>query len=136
MNRNIIFPFAGFAVCIVVLLICGLISSLLPQRSELRDGNQPFSVPMIDPAGRDPERDLTNSQTNLNNSKANLNNAQVEKILAEAKAIAAQSDYADPLYLHKEISGMTADAFNRGSMFIAGCIGVFVILFVIFRYGK
>ena len=99
--------------------------------SDLRDGTQEFSVPMIDPGGRDPERDLMNSESNLNNSKANVNNATVEKILAEATAIVAQSKYDDPLYIHREINLESAGAFNQGMMFIVGCIVLFVIGFVI-----
>lgn len=99
--------------------------------NELRSGYNEQFVPMVDPAGRDPERDLTYSQANRNNSEANLHNAQAVKELAIATAIIRQSEYDDPLYMPKEVSSMTTDAFTRGMLLVVGAIFVFVIVFVV-----
>ena len=86
---------------------------------------------MVDPGGRDPEKDLIFSEANRKNSEANLNNADAVKTLAEATAIINQSQYDDPLYVHKEITAETQGAFTNGMLFVVGAIFVFVVFFVI-----
>lgn len=115
---------------ITLITFCGALG-LFSARNDVRDGYNEYSVPMVDPSGRDPKTDLLYGQTNVLNSQANLNNAQAQKYLAEATAIVAQSVYDDPLYVHKQINAETAGAFNRGMMFVVFGIFLFVAGFVV-----
>lgn len=130
------FAFAPWRMAGTVLLIilaffgCNLLGFV--GGSNLRPGYNDQFVPMMDPGGRDPERDLTNSTTNLNNSEANLNNAKAVKELAVATSVIMYAEYDDPLYVHKEITGETNSAFANGMLFVVGAIFVFVVLFVVF----
>jgi hypothetical protein len=120
---------AGTVLLIILAFFgCSLVSMV--SGHELTEGYNDHFVPMVDPSGLNPERDLTFSQANLNNSEANLNNAEAAKSLAQATAIIQQSTYDDPLYVHKEITSETNSAFVNGMLYVVGAIFVFVVLFV------
>ena len=101
-------------VLLIILAFFGCSLMGLVGSNDLRDGYNDQFVPMVDPAGRDPEKDLTFSQANKNNSEANLNNAKAVEHLAIATSIIRQSEYNDPLYVPKRLRTCRAMPSRKG----------------------
>lgn len=79
----------GFLLLIVACLVLVFPAYFMPRANPVKPSEA--GIGMVQPAGRDPERDFQFSQVNKNNSEANHNNAQAQAELARATAIVVVS---------------------------------------------